>query len=101
MSAAAWVASSREVAWIPCGTGTPWRAKSCLPWYSSRSMRRANPSEAGLPEPVFHNARRDAAAKEDRVGDVRRLRDVDRLGDRDLRGLRQGGRARRLHDRSR
>src|SRR3954470_21386159 len=38
MASAAETASSTVVAGRPSGTGIPWRAKSCLPWYSSRSM---------------------------------------------------------------
>src|SRR5260370_2890188 len=38
MSSAAVSASSTLVAGLPAGTGTPCRANSCLPWYSSRSM---------------------------------------------------------------
>src|SRR3954468_4630971 len=38
MASAASSASSTVVAGRPSGTGIPWRAKSCLPWYSSRSM---------------------------------------------------------------
>src|SRR5215212_7987490 len=33
------MASCTVVAGRPEGTGTSWRAKSCLPWYSRRSMR--------------------------------------------------------------
>src|SRR5579884_676620 len=39
MSSAAAAASSTVWAWRPEGTGTPWRANTCLPWYSSRSIR--------------------------------------------------------------
>src|SRR3954471_13193595 len=97
MSAAAWVASSTEVAWMPVGTGTSWRANSCLPWYSSRSMSGART----LAKAVFHNARADAAAEEDRMGDVRRLRDPHRLGGGDHQRLLPGSRPRRVHDRAR
>jgi len=38
ISSAAATASSTVRAGRPLGTGTPWRAKSCLPWYSSRSI---------------------------------------------------------------
>ena len=31
----------RAGAALPSGTGTPWRAKSCLPWYSRRSISGA------------------------------------------------------------
>src|SRR4051794_33546061 len=40
ISSAAATASSTVVAGAPLGTGTPCRAKSCLPWYSSRSIAR-------------------------------------------------------------
>src|SRR6185437_6627887 len=39
MSSAAAAASSTVWAWRPEGTGTPWRANTCFPWYSSRSIR--------------------------------------------------------------
>src|SRR5881409_3734445 len=38
MSSAAATASSTLLAGLPFGTGTPWRANSCFPWYSSRSI---------------------------------------------------------------
>src|SRR4051794_21227656 len=101
MSSAPFVASSSEVAATPSGTGTPWRANSCLPWYSSRSMRAAKHSGPVFPRRCFIMRAAHAIAEEDRVGHVRRLRDADRLGDGDLRGLRQGGRPRRVHDRPR
>src|SRR3954454_20673787 len=44
MASAASSASSTVVAGRPSGTGIPWRAKSCLPWDSSRSM---SPSGVG------------------------------------------------------
>src|SRR5919202_4777577 len=37
-ASAASTASGSVLAGRPSGTGIPWRAKSCLPWYSSRSM---------------------------------------------------------------
>ena len=39
MSSAASAASSTVCACLPEGTGTPWRANTCFPWYSRRSMR--------------------------------------------------------------
>src|SRR5512133_4372811 len=56
ISLAAATASSTVRAWRPSGTGMSWRAKSCLPWYSSRSM-----SGAGLYTPAA--ARRRPAVK--------------------------------------
>ena len=40
---AAATASSTVRAGMPDGTGISWRAKSCFPWYSRRSMRPAEP----------------------------------------------------------
>ena len=37
-SSAAFTASGTVVAGLPSGTGTPCFAKSCLPWYSRRSI---------------------------------------------------------------
>src|SRR3954453_7169772 len=48
MSSAAATACSTVEAGAPEGTGTPWRAKSCLPWYSRRSMRAATLALARL-----------------------------------------------------
>src|SRR5215213_2124999 len=45
MSSAAATACSTVVAGAPFGTGTPWRAKSCLPWYSRRSIRGPDSSQ--------------------------------------------------------
>src|SRR5262245_4950622 len=93
---AAATASSTLVAASPDGTGMPWRANSCFPWYSSRSIRRAGT--------VSHtsrcqNARPHGAAERHPVGHLRRLRDPHRLGRGHLRRLPKGGRARRLLDR--
>ena len=75
------------------GTGTPWRANSCLPWYSRRSMRGADSRRKAC-----HNARPHAAPQGSHLRHVRRLRNPHRLRHRDLRGVLQGGRERRLHD---
>src|SRR3954447_14087683 len=96
ISSAASTASSTEVAGRPEGTGTPWRANSCLPWYSSRSMREGPYRRA--PGGRFEaQCRPHAAAEGHLVRHLRRLWDADRLGGGGLRRLPEGGRPRRLH----
>src|SRR5579884_1196520 len=48
MSSAAAAASSAVCAWRPDGTGTSWRANTCFPWYSSRSIAATHSSGSGL-----------------------------------------------------
>src|SRR3712207_514737 len=86
-SSAAARASSTECAFLPRGTGTPCLAKSCLPWYSRRSM-----SGGGAYNPAPH-----AAAQGCFLRHLRRLRHARRLGDGRARGLLEGSREGRIH----
>src|SRR3954452_21156538 len=97
ISSAAATASSTVVAGEPLGTGTPWRAKSCLPWYSSRSIG-GRPSLSLRPAPdvrvapvdqrrAFHGRRELLLhGVEHRLDQVHRQREDDRrvLVDADL-----------------
>src|SRR5919108_5892997 len=69
MSSAAATASSTVVAGLPLGTGTSWRANSCFPWYSSRSIGafpHSNESRAsGSPaDRAWHHPRAMAIPKQ-------------------------------------
>src|SRR5918992_6252853 len=92
-SSAAATACSTVVAGTPLGTGTPWRANSCLPWYSRRSIGGADSSQrlaaaASLSECCVAYA----APQGSHLRHVRRLRNPDRLGDGCLPGVLEGGR---------
>src|SRR6516164_6893623 len=114
MSSAAAAASSTVWAWRPEGTGTPWRANTCFPWYSRRSIRawtvvgRArSPSRDRATAwkrrslPPWHHGPRYGDPQGHHVRHLRRVRNPDRLGDRRLRCVQARGRSRRVHDRAR
>src|SRR3712207_5537521 len=86
-SSAAARASSTECAFLPRGTGTPCLAKSCLPWYSRRSMSGR----------AAYNAAPHAASQGRQLRHLRCLRHAHRLGDGRVRGVLEGGAEGRIH----
>src|ERR1700749_176580 len=99
MRSAAATASSTLSATSPLGTAIPCLARSCLPWYSRRSIGGGAWDGAARTLSECHNtALRDGPPEFEKhqLGDDRLLRHPHRLGERHPRGGQERGCKRRL-----